>query len=732
MRLKIRLGMFLAFWSALIAPFNGVISAAQQRPQQPQAPEAFVARVRQQLDLNDDQTAEFRKILAKRMQKITELRNRSRNQPYSPLLQAEVEAEQTAMKEDLTTFLSKDQKDKLVTADLRPVPPPPPFIPIEITPRTITVQLTAGAALPAVAQANKRPVRLTEDQRILHLLNRATFGTRPGDFERARQIGFAGFLEEQLHPESIDDSEVEKRLAALPTQRLSSAELYNFYPPGPVLEQRMKEKNPQPVFGRPQQMIVEMVQQKLVRAVSSNRQLQEVMTDFWFNHFNVFANKEADQWLLTSYERDVIRPRALGKFSDLLLAVAESPAMLFYLDNWLSSAPESRPPGPPPLPRPPGQPQQPLPPRPAPAQDLKPAGSGEINAAMTGQGSNSKPDNQKPEAPKPPQQPPARRPGINENFARELMELHSMGVDGGYTQKDVQELARCLTGWTIDRPFQGGPFVFRAWAHDTGAKMLLGSAIPAGGGISDGYRAIEILSRHPSTARFISRKLCQRFVSDNPPDALIERVARVFARTDGDMREVLRTVFNSPEFNSAAAFRSKVKSPLELAASAIRAVDGDTNGAPALHEWLRRMGEPLYQHQAPTGYGEDSSRWVNSGAFLTRLNFAVALASNQIPGTRFDQERLGSAAGTDMPEAAVNRLAAMIVHTELSQESRNAVRVGLAEGSKDGEHQAVPVADRSSQIPGRMDLLQTTGKAANARLAQLIGLLIGTAEFQRR
>jgi uncharacterized protein (DUF1800 family) len=291
-------------------------------------------------------------------------------------------------------------------------------------------------------------------------------------------------------------------------------------------------------------------------------------------------------------------------------------------------------------------------------------------------------------------------------------------VEGGYTQKDVQEVARCFTGWTIDRPFQGGGFVFRPWMHDAGGKTVLGVSIPAGGGISDGERVIEILSRHPSTARFISRKLCQRFVSDDPPPQVVERAAQVFLKTGGDIREVLRTILTSPEFYSQPAFRSKVKSPLELAASAIRAVDGDTNGAPALHEWLRKMGEPLYQYAFPTGYGERSAAWVNAGVFFNRINFAAAFANNQIAGTGYDAARLippGKVAG---PEGVADRLAALVVHTELSADSRLAILDALGK-------QPPRVTPAGAGAMGEPD-------GARRRVTQVIGLLFATAEFQRR
>ncbi|HTG16410.1 MAG TPA: DUF1800 domain-containing protein, partial [Blastocatellia bacterium] len=380
-------------------------------------------------------------------------------------------------------------------------------------------------------------------------------------------------------------------------------------------------------------------------------------------------------------------------------------------------------------PRQPGAPPQPGKPAPAaspgPPEGATPSVRPDENAAMMAK----KDTGQNPQSPKPPQRPR----GINENYARELMELHTLGVDGGYTQKDVQEVARCFTGWTIDRPFQGGGFVFRPWMHDTGAKTVLGVSITAGGGISDAIQVIDILSRHPSTARFISKKLCQRFVSDDPSPLLVERVAQVFLKTGGDIREVLRSILTSPEFNSPAVFRAKVKSPLELAASAVRAVDGDTNGAPALHEWLRRMGEPLYQYAFPTGYKETSERWVNTGVFFNRINFAVALANNQINGTSYESARLVSNDAASSLEQLTNQLAPMIVHTELSAESRRAVLAGLAEPTTSGISSEAKPAVANSSTP-TMVAVKSGGPVTETRkrIARAIGLLMGTTEFQRR
>ncbi|HWO02129.1 MAG TPA: DUF1800 domain-containing protein [Blastocatellia bacterium] len=743
MRFKIRqvLSTVLAF--VLLSPLNAF---AQGGPPF----EPFVTRIRDALKLNDDQVKELRQILAKHEPKITELRRRAQATPYAPGLAQEVEREQRVIREEFATSLDEDQKTKLASVDARvPVPLAPPFVLVNIPPRErgaiVSPLASAERAIPApVAPSKGKPARLTEDQKLFHLLNRVTFGPRPGDLERVKRMGIAAFLEEQLQPDSIDDSQLETRLAVLPTQRMTSAELYQFYPPPNVADERAKQPNPPPVFGRPQQMIVEQVQQKLVRAVSSNRQLQEVMTDFWFNHFNVFAPKEAEQWMVASYERDVIRPNSLGKFRDLLLATAMSPAMLFYLDNWLSTAPDARQPRPPAPPRQPGQSAQSAKPAPgagsATPSSAAPPGSSDT-AMMRKKESNQNPQSavRNPQSPPPaPPQQPQRPRGINENYARELLELHTLGVDGGYTQKDVQEVARCFTGWTIDKPFQGGGFVFRPWMHDTGAKTVLGVTIPAGGGISDAIQVIDILSRHPSTARFISKKLCQRFVCDEPPPELVERVAQVFLKTTGNIREVLRTILTSAEFNSPAMFRAKVKSPLELAASAIRAVDGDTNGAPALHEWVRRMGEPLYLYAFPTGYKETSESWMNTGVFFNRINFVVALANGQINGTSYEPFRLVSNIAAANAEKLTSQLAPMIVHTELSPESQRAVLAGLTQPPSSSSPQPdIPTDPKPAVANGAtptMIAVKTGGSDAEGRkrVAQAMGLLLGTAEFQRR
>jgi uncharacterized protein (DUF1800 family) len=372
--------------------------------------------------------------------------------------------------------------------------------------------------------------------------------------------------------------------------------------------------------------MVELSEQKLLRAVYSERQLQEVLTDFWFNHFNVDARKGADRFMLTEYERDVIRPRVLGKFRDLLGATAKSPAMLFYLDNWMSADPNG-----------PHLPER--------ARIVRGPFGGRV--LMPPPGRVAPPNKNAPK-------------GLNENYGRELMELHTLGVDGGYTQKDVTEVARALTGWTIDKPRAGGSFTFNARIHDTGQKVVLGHLIKAGGGESDGEQVLDILAKHPSTATFIATKLARRFVSDTPPQPLIERAAKRFRDTDGDLREVTRAILTSPEFHSPDAYRAKVKTPFEFVVSALRATAADVQDARPLVREVQQLGMPLYMCQPPTGYKDTGDAWVNTGALVSRMNLAVRLAGGQLRGTSID------ASAVNGPEAAIDRF----LYGEVSDSTR--------------------------------------------------------------
>jgi uncharacterized protein (DUF1800 family) len=296
------------------------------------------------------------------------------------------------------------------------------------------------------------------------------------------------------------------------------------------------------------------------------------------------------------------------------------------------------------------------------------------------------------------------------------MELHTLGVDGGYTQKDVQEVARCFTGWTILPPPAAATFIFRPWSHDRGEKVVLGTRIPAGGGLEDGLRVLDLLARHPSTARFIARKLCQRFVTDDPPVALLERIAGVFTRTDGDIREVVRAILASPEFYSPKYYRAKIKSPLELVASALRAAGATTNGAQPLIQWVARLGEPLYLCQPPTGYAEESSRWINTGALLERMNFALALAQNRIQGTRVEVSRFLPAEAFANQDEALNRLLALLIHSDVAAETRAVLSREFA-------------GSRGKVEPARFDD-RAMPQNAEPLLSKLTALILGSREFQ--
>jgi uncharacterized protein (DUF1800 family) len=493
----------------------------------------------------------------------------------------------------------------------------------------------------------------------------------------------------------------------------------------------------------PQRITSELQASRIMRAVYSERQLQEVMVDFWTNHFNVFANKGADKWMLPSYDRDTIRPHALGKFQDLLVATAQSPAMLFYLDNFQSVSPNA-----------------PL--RPQRQQQRGSLFDMLINGRMTRRGINGNPNSPAPQ-PQPQQQqgagqanaqvqpqPKRMKRGINENYARELMELHTLGVDGGYTQKDVQEVARCFTGWTINAPRGGaalmgnnddaGKFYFNARQHDDGEKLVLGHKIPAGGGIKDGLMVLDILAHQPATARFIATKLSRRFVMDNPPTALIDRVAAAFTRSDGSISETLRAIFTSPEFNSPEAYRAKIKEPFELTVSAIRTLGGETNGAPAIHQWIARMGQPLYGYQTPNGYADNAEAWVNTGSLLERLNFGLALASNRIPGTRVDLARfVGDSnvnSGAVDKERIMDRFLNVILQGDISPRTKATLlkQMNQPTDALVAKTEMDKVADTvdNTRAAQRQLARNNIAPVGNPEVTKIVGLILGSPEFQRQ
>jgi uncharacterized protein (DUF1800 family) len=646
-----------------------------------------------------------------------------------------------------------------------------------------------------VAQTGVRTssAAMGEEQRIVHVLNRLGFGARPGDVERVRRIGVEKYVEQQLNPSAVDDAALEARLKRFPTLTMTNAELLARYPnPGQLIRQLQRrgelpedlaeiaglrpgaarrdapqandpkaepspsmqmetepaapnDDNPQRAEYRrriiaymreqglepPQRIMQELTASRVLRAVYSERQLQEVMVDFWTNHFNVFAQKGADRWYLTSYDRDVIRPNALGNFRDLLEATAASPAMLFYLDNFQSVDPNARGNRRGALRRQLGGEGDRVNPRRAERRALRRQRRQQESAGNVGQDM--------------PRRPQRMQRGLNENYARELLELHTLGVEGGYTQKDVQEVARAFTGWTILDPRgamgfgHGGSFVFVPRVHDDGEKVVLGQKIPAGGGVEDGKRVLDILVKHPSTAKFIATKLARRFVSDTPSPATVERAAAAFRQSNGDIKATLRAVFTSPEFNSAGARRAKIKTPFELAVSAIRTLGAETDARPALAQWIARMGEPLYMYQAPTGYPDTAEHWVNTGALLERLNFALALVSNRIPGTRVELARFAGEAATSSRAVdqarVVDQFLSHILQGDISPRSREVLMKQLTEQAGAPISEAEEAADRDAvrevraRGRARRDEAATVG---NPEVARIAALVIGSPEFQRQ
>ncbi len=613
----------------------------------------------------------------------------------------------------------------------------------------------------AIAHKKTASPAANERARAIQALNRLTFGPRPGDVDRVLAIGVDKWIGEQLHPESIDDHAVEARLVQFRTLKMSTEELAKNFPPPAVIRQiadgkrgmphdqekraiyeaqlaryreKKKDKNASPeqaetqpsnetenkvselleqapearmqtllsmpaeeraevlaamkgngrqeflngmspedrenvmAMYNPQQVVSqELMQAKLLRATYSQRQLQEVMTDFWMNHFNVFIGKGADRYDTTSYERDVIRPRALGKFEDLLVATAKSPAMLFYLDNWLSVGPDS-------------------------------------DAAL---GIRRDRRNRV----RPVQVRKKQQSGLNENYGRELMELHTLGVNGGYTQKDVTEVAKVFTGWTIREPRQGGGFFFDERKHEPGTKFVLGHKIKEDGE-SEGREVLHLLARNPATAKFVCTKLATRFVSDNPPPALVDRMATTFLKKDGDIREVLKTMLDSTEFWSTDSYRAKIKTPLEFVVSSLRATDAQVDDAMPLVRQLQALGMPLYGAQPPTGYSMKADAWVSSSALLGRMNFAIRLASGRIRGVTVATSESSAATARLEPEQILLSLEGTLLEGDVSKQTHDTVMAQLTDPK---------ITQRRLDDPVRPP-----------DVSVIEGLLLGSPEFQRR
>lgn len=647
----------------------------------------------------------------------------------------------------------------------------------------------------------KKPAKpLTDDQRAIHVLNRLGFGARPGEVEKVKAMGVQKYIDQQLNPSSINDSVADSKVKNLEVFNLSTAEVFAKYPnPGALLRQleggRVAQANAQakktdamPADNKPaaaadadamtqaeqrerrdklqqlyakydlkpaNQLLPQIVGNRVLRAVYSERQLQEVMVDFWQNHFNVFSGKAAVRWYIPSYERDVLRKNALGNFKDLVVGTAQHPAMLFFLDNFESVSPNAG--------------------APANAAGAKMIETMMRNGRLPKQArerlksqygvTDQQIDARLRELRGNPQAQQRQKRGINENYARELMELHTLGVDGGYTQADIVEVAKAFTGWTISDPrgyrraaastidgteekrltrlqrqtgipdeVGSGEFYFNARWHDASPKKVLGETVNEGG-VKDGLKVIDILTSRPATAKFIARKLAMKFVSDTPSDALVGRVADAFQRSKGDIKTTLKALFTDKEFFAPENYRAKIKSPFELAVSSVRALGGNTNSSPAFVAMLNKLGEIPYGYQAPTGYPDTAEDWVNTGALLERLNFAVAVASNRIPGTRVDLKDFST---TDKVKT-LDKAIAEILDGDISPATRANLIKQLEQPLPDVK-EGKELADVDLEVPNmraqgqggqnrQARLLNPTG---NPDVFKAVSLVLGTPEFQRQ
>ncbi|HEY0040431.1 MAG TPA: DUF1800 domain-containing protein [Flavisolibacter sp.] len=615
---------------------------------------------------------------------------------------------------------------------------------------------------------------LTQQEAAAHLLSRFSFGTKPGDIETVNKVGLETWFEQQLAA-NLPDAKADEAVAGYESLQMSNEEIVKKYPrAGQVLRMaiqkgviakdsaRVDKKDSKEDIKdfmqqnglKPQaELLRQLANQKILRAAYSNNQLREVLTDFWFNHFNVAASKGGIQQYLTSYERDVIRPNVLGKFETLLLSTAKSPAMLTYLDNNKSTVNEE-------------------------AMDNSQMKIAKIRDAVVEKAGERMMEemtdtavmrNAKGKIKKPKMQ------GLNENYAREIMELHTMGVDAGYTQTDVTQAARILTGWSLNPMVEYGirpknlpnqkrmerlgivyddNFLFAAQKHDKGEKKVLGVSFPAGGGYEEGVKLIHLLATHPSTAKFISKKLAIRFVSDAPSQSLIDKMAKTFLEKEGDMKEVLVTMVTAQEFWSKEALREKTKSPFEVAISAIRATDARIIAPFQVYQWVAKMGQRLYNYQAPTGFPDRGQYWINTGSLLNRMNFGLAFASNRIPGIKVDlmalndhrepesaEEALRVYSKILMPERnieeTVKRLIPLITDPDLQS------KVDAAAGKTESYKAPSDVEDETMEerkdkgakkIGGKKngEPQIVMAKGNNSMLGQVVGIIIGSPEFQRR
>ncbi|HEV7504784.1 MAG TPA: DUF1800 domain-containing protein [Thermoanaerobaculia bacterium] len=638
--------------------------------------------------------------------------------------------------------------------------------------------LIAADEKPSTLHLPWKAAGLTERQAAAHMLNRFAFGPRPGDVDAVAKMGVERWFERQLGGD-LPDAKVEEELQPLPALHMATAEIARTYPPaGQVLRQAReagvlpKDVAPKDLQGddkkelrqkvmewgrgqgyRPEKELTEQLMvQKLTRAVDSENQLSSVMTDFWFNHFNVSLTNGRARAYLLPYERDAIRPYALARFRDLLGATAKSPAMLIYLDNAQSSAPAGAT----------TTMQDEMQRRPM-------RGRGRFAKVAQGGAATGKKGSK----------------GLNENYARELMELHTLGVDGGYTQQDVVEVARAFTGWGVMPPGKNreqaenrlaraekagglgfhseGEFLFRADQHDAGEKTILGTKLPAGRGIEDGEAVLDLLAAHRATAKHIASQFAVRFVSDHPPQALVDRLTDVYLKTGGDSRRLLVAIAESPEFWSKESVGAKVKSPFELAASALRATGSHLDDPKETLKWIARMGQPLYAYQAPTGYPDRADAWVNTGSLLNRMNFGLQLAAGRVKGVDLDLTALDGGHEPESREAALKTYSALLMPgrdltatlkllTPMVTDPNLAKKVDKASLKEPAKSTAAGGAADEELLAGGSEMAMTgkniktvkvrgqlgdepkqpIDKRPPTPLEQVVGVILGSPEFQRR
>ncbi|MDQ3219624.1 MAG: DUF1800 domain-containing protein [Acidobacteriota bacterium] len=657
----------------------------------------------------------------------------------------------------------------------------------------IAAMLSPVLALPTGAESEKKV--LTEDQKILHVLNRLGFGARPGDVEKVKAFGLQKYIDQQINGIAINDATAENKVKNIEIFNMTTAQVFAKYPnPGALLRRLEGRKRNQPAAAQTQmnaekmpeqaaqdgitqterrerqqklqklyseydlkpanQLVPQIAANRVLRAVYSERQLQEVMVDFWQNHFNVFSGKNAVRWYIPSYERDVLRKNALGNFKDLVVGTAQHPAMLFFLDNFESVSPNAQ------TGNGPGNNLRnqlqngTLTPRVRERIKQRQGLTDEQLDQRIKQMGNTQANQQR------------RKRGINENYARELMELHTLGVDGGYTQKDIVEVAKSFTGWTIADPrgyrraaasaiqgnedqriarlqrqagipddIESGEFYFNERWHDKDAKTVLGQKIDEGG-IKDGLKVIDILVKHPSTAKFIARKLAVKFVSDNPSEAFVGRIANSFHKSGGDIKTTLKALFSDKEFFAPENYRAKIKTPFELAISSIRTLNADTNAGGGLLTMLNKLGEVPYGYQAPTGYPDSAEDWVNTGALLERLNFAVAIASNRIPGTVVNLKAFEGTGKSQVLDRAIREIlggeiSAGTKATLLKQieQPLPEVKAGVETEDAAVEMQAMAGQGQRGRMNRQARLLPPSG---NPEVFKVVSLVLGTPEFQRQ